>query len=196
MSTNLFDTLADAADILSGLGKDWALVGGLAVSTYVEPRFTRDIDIAVAVNNDTEAEQFAHSWTASGFVIHSVIEQDITNRLATIRSHRPGAEHEIVIDLLFASSGIEPEVAAEARHLEIAPDITVPVARPGHLFALKLLSADPKTRPQDFIDLNHLAEYLDAEERHAAVQAVRLIEERGFNRGRDLEPLLEERLGE
>lgn len=196
MTTNLFETLAQAAEVLARLGKDWALVGGLAVSTYVEPRFTRDIDIVVAVDDDQEAEQFAHAWTASGFVIHSVIEQDVTNRLATIRSHRPGSENEVVIDLLFASSGIEPEVTAEARHLEIAPDITVPVARPGHLFALKLLSADPTTRPQDSIDLNNLAAYLDPAERDATLKAVRLIEKRGFHRERNLESLMEEWLGE
>ena len=195
MTTNLFETLAQAADLLAGLDKDWALVGGLAVSTYVEPRFTRDIDIAVAVRDDTEAEEFAHTWAASGFVIESVLEHDTTERLATIRTHRAGAEHEIVIDLLFASSGIEPEVAAQAQHLEIAPDVTVPVARPGHLFALKLLSADPATRPQDSIDLQNLKGYLDPAEREAARQAVGLIVARGFNRDRDLESLLDDRLG-
>lgn len=196
MTTNLFETLARSADVLAEFDKKWALIGGLAVSTYVEPRFTRDIDIAVAVKDDTEAEEFAHAWAASGFVIESVIEQDTTNRLATIRTHRAGAAHDIVIDLLFASSGIEPEVAAEARPLEIAPDVVVRVARPGHLFALKLLSADPTTRPQDSIDLKHLAAYLDASEQEAARRAIRLIEVRGFNRERDLASLLEGELGE
>lgn len=196
MTTTLFKTLTQAADILADLKKDWALVGGLAVSTYVEPRFTRDIDIAVAVEDDTEAEELTHAWASSGFVIESVIEQDIVDRLATIRTHRRGNEHGIVIDLLFASSGIEPEIAAQAQPIELAPRMVVPVARPGHLFALKLLSSDPKTRPQDSIDLDHLAAYLDADEREAARRAVRLIEERGFNRKRDLESLLDERLSE
>ena|SRR5690554_57896 len=196
MTTNLFETLAQVAEILVRLDMNWALVGGLAVSSYVEPRFTRDIDIAVAVNDDTEAEQFIHSWVSFGFMIDSVIEQDATGRLATIRSRRRGMEHNIVIDFLFASSGIEPEISAEARSIEIAPNIVVPVARPGHLFALKLLSADLKTRPQDFIDLKNLSTYLDPEERDAARQAVQLIEQRHFNRERDLQALLEEMLGE
>jgi len=33
----------------------WALVGGLAVSARAEPRFTRDIDLAVAAARDAEA---------------------------------------------------------------------------------------------------------------------------------------------
>ena len=34
-----------------------ALVGGLAVSARAEPRFTRDVDLAVAVVSDDEAER-------------------------------------------------------------------------------------------------------------------------------------------
>ena len=42
----LGDSLRELSEVLLA---DWALVGGLAVSTRVEPRLTRDIDIAVAV---------------------------------------------------------------------------------------------------------------------------------------------------
>ena len=38
------------------LGLRWALVGGLAVSARAEPRTTRDVDVAVAVNDDAGAE--------------------------------------------------------------------------------------------------------------------------------------------
>lgn len=34
----------------------FALVGGLAVSVWTEPRFTRDADVCVAVESDIEAE--------------------------------------------------------------------------------------------------------------------------------------------
>lgn len=43
------------------------------------------------------------------------------------------------MDLLFASSGIEHEIVAAADPLEVLPDLTVPVARTGHLIALKPL---------------------------------------------------------
>jgi hypothetical protein len=35
-----------------------AMVGGLAVSARAEPRFTRDLDFAVAVANDDEAAHY------------------------------------------------------------------------------------------------------------------------------------------
>jgi hypothetical protein len=41
---------------LRHVGARWALVGALAVGIRSEPRFTRDIDIAVAVESDGEAE--------------------------------------------------------------------------------------------------------------------------------------------
>ncbi len=195
MTTHLLDILADTSTQLDELDQTWAIVGGLAVSAYVEPRFTRDIDIVLAVEHDAEAEQFVHTWRAAGYELESVIEQHGTERLATVRSHRPGGKHNVVVDLIFASSGIEPEIASEAQLLELAPDIEVPVARPGHLVALKLLSADEDTRPQDEVDLNQLAEVLDADEREAAREAVELIERRGFDRGRHLGELLDNYLG-
>jgi len=45
----------------------------------------------------------------------------------------------IIVDLLFASSGIEPEITAAAEVLTVARGLRMPVARTGHLIALKLL---------------------------------------------------------
>lgn len=61
MSTELFDTLRHTTDTLEDLEKPWALIGALALSVYVEPRFTADIAIAVAVAGDEEAEQLLHA---------------------------------------------------------------------------------------------------------------------------------------
>lgn len=44
-------TLRRVAKDLTGLRQRWALVGGFAVSARSEPRFTRDVDIVVAVAN-------------------------------------------------------------------------------------------------------------------------------------------------
>lgn len=196
MSTHLLDTLGEVADLLEKFEQSWALVGGLAVSAYVEPRFTRDIDIVVSVTGDSEAEEIVRRWRTSGFEISSVVEQDETNRLATIRSQRPGAEHGVVVDLIFASSGIEPEIADGARSLELVSDLEVPVARPGHLVALKLLASDAEQRPQDRIDLEELAGTLDKGEIQAARSAVELIEERDYHRGRDLSAMLDDYLAD
>ena len=49
--------LEGIATRLQAAQRRWALVGGFAVSARAEPRTTRDIDVAVAVTDDSDAEQ-------------------------------------------------------------------------------------------------------------------------------------------
>jgi predicted nucleotidyltransferase len=67
----------------------------------------------------------------------------------------------LIVDLLFASSGVEPEIAARAEALALLEDLVVPVARTGDLLALKLLARDDASRPQDAVDLSALREGRD-----------------------------------
>lgn len=163
----------------------FALVGGLAVSVRTEPRFTRDIDVAVAVVDDREAERRVHDLVTAGFVVDSAVEQTAKGRLATVRLRPPGGETSIV-DLLFASSGIEGEVVSRAELLEVLPGLVVPVARTGDLIALKLLARDDEQRPQDAVDLQALVAVADADELALTAAACDAIAARGFDRGRDL----------
>jgi predicted nucleotidyltransferase len=169
----------------------WALVGGFAVSARAEPRFTRDIDAAVMVENDADAEGLVRALIADGYELLAAVEQDETGRLATVRLSSPPGR-EVVVDLLFASSGIEPEIARSAEPTEIVPGLTLPIATTGHLIALKLLARDDQSRPQDLADLRALRAVATAEDLAAADRAARLISSRGFNRGRDLTAALKE----
>jgi hypothetical protein len=62
----------------------------------------------------------------------------------------------------------------------------MPVARVGHLIALKLLSQDADRRRQDLIDLDQLKSVADDDDWDLAKRACALIVQRGFHRGRDL----------
>jgi predicted nucleotidyltransferase len=171
-----------------------ALVGGLAVSARTEPRFTRDADLAVAVESDREAEALVSALRASGYSIEALIEQDAKGRLAAVRLGA-GAGSAPVVDLLFASSGIEPEIVHGAERLELLPGLTIGVARTGHLIALKLLSRDDTSRPQDLADLQSLLRVASADELNRARSAVGLITARGYDRGRALAAELESLIG-
>jgi hypothetical protein len=92
----------------------------------------------------------------------------------------------VVVDLLFASCGIECEIVAAAETLAIVPDLVLPVASVGHLVAMKLLARDDRRRPLDADDLTALRDVASADDWRVAHQAVELIVERGFARGRDL----------
>ena len=179
--------LRSAALDLAELRLRWALVGGLAVSARTEPRFTRDVDLVIAVRGDQDAEQAVHALQQRGYRVHALVEQEAAGRLATARLVPRGEDEAgFVLDILFASSGIEPEVAGSAELLEILPGLRIPVASVGHLLALKLLSRDDRTRPQDQVDLVQLLRVAQPGDIEAARHAVALIHSRGFQRDRNL----------
>jgi predicted nucleotidyltransferase len=172
---------------LTELGFPFALVGGLAVSARTEPRFTRDADFAVAVANDAEAEALVRELRTRGYRIEAIVEHDTLGRLATVRLIRSPAPTAPVIDLLFASSGIEPEIVGAAERLELLPGLQVRVATAAHLIALKILARDDVARPQDVADLQALLRGASAAEIEEARRALTAIADRGYHRGRDLQ---------
>jgi len=180
----VIDAAFRAATELDDLGVAFALVGGLAVGARVEPRFTRDVDLVVSVASDDEAERVIHTLTQRGYVLRTVLEHTRAKRLATARLQHP-RHPGVFLDLLFASSGIEPEIAARAERIDYRPGTNLPVARIGHLIAMKVLS-EKETRLQDRIDLQLLAASASASDWKLAEQSARLIRARGFHRGRAL----------
>ena len=173
----------------------FALVGGLAVSARTEPRFTRDIDLAVASATDAATEDLVLRLVQDGWTIDAITEQDAVGRLATVRLQPPrDVGTAAVIDLLFASSGIEAELVRDAELLEVLPDVVVPVATVAGLMVLKALAAGP-ARPQDDVDLASLIAVATARDRNGARQLAELVVERGFHRDRDLVAELTQRLG-
>jgi len=168
----------------------WVLVGGWAVGVRSEARFTADIDVAVAVDDDTVAESLLFALRARGYQIDMVLEHEARLRLATARTIiKRGDGEPMRVDFLFASSGIEDILVSGAEQINILPGIFVPVAKRGHLIALKLLS-NSEHRAHDARDLQMLARHMTASDWVDAAEAVRLIEERGYQRGKDLKAQL------
>lgn len=185
--TAVVDSLLRAARALAP-HCEFAVVGGLAVSIRSEPRLTRDSDFAVSVDDD-EAEALIQSLASHGYVATALVEQEHTGRLATARLHALGDDR--IIDLLFASSGIEQEVVAAATIEPVSRSVSLPVASVGHLMALKLLARDDRRRPQDADDLHALAGVALEVDWTVASESITLISERGYARGRDLASSLE-----
>lgn len=171
-----------------GIGS--ALVGGLAVGTRAEPRTTRDIDLAVAVQDDRQAEHVVGELRAIGYEVRAIVEHEALGRLATARLIAPGGR--VLVDLLFASSGIEESVVREAERIEIIEGLEILVARTGHLIALKLLARDDRHRPQDYDDLLALKARASEADWRLAELAVAAITDTGAARGRDLARSLEQ----
>lgn len=182
---------------LRAIGARWALVGGLAVSVRSEPRTTRDIDIAIAVKDDRDAEKVVRALRNRGYLDEELMDHRDIDRLSTVRFRRRDDDSGVLCDLLFATAGIEEEVVAAAEILEVMRGLHAPVARTGHLLALKVLALRPdrpQERPQDFADIRELLQVADAAELRRAREAIGLISRRGFDRGKDLEALFEDQL--
>lgn len=179
------------ADVLDRLGRPFALVGGLAVSVRGEVRFTRDVDLAIASGDDVESERLVHALREAGYETVAVVEQAATGRLATVRLASPTG---IVVDLLLASCGIEPEVVSRAEPIDIGGRL-LGVARAEDLLAMKVLSSSRRRRKdvEDALGLLRCNPELDL----AAVRSnLALIEERGYARQQDLAAKLTDLLAE
>lgn len=185
MTPRLRDVVQDVAGVLHARSVAFALVGGLAVSVRTEPRFTRDADLAVAVDDDEGAQTVVRAL-APRYEPVTVLEQEALGRMAAVRlgqaAHSPAG---VVVDLLFASSGVEAEIVETAEPLEVFPGVQVPVARTGALVVTKLLARDA-SRPLDAADLHALLAVADRDDLALAERLIELVMVRGTNRGRDL----------
>jgi nucleotidyltransferase AbiEii toxin of type IV toxin-antitoxin system len=174
--------LAAIAHDVSGAGHGYALVGGLAVSVRAEVRFTRDVDIAVAVADDRGAEALVRSLSALGYKAVATVEDETRNRLSTARLLSPLG---VKIDLLFASSGIEEDIVARASPVDLPGVGSIAVARAEELLAMKVLSMSD-TRLQDRIDARNLLRDNPDLDLDAVRECLRRIRALGFDRGQDL----------
>ena len=186
--TTVEQQLGQATGDVAEVVARFAVVGGLAVLARAEPRMTRDAVLAIAVQDDEEAERIVLAMQARGYSVLAVVEQNATGRLSTVRLVSAAS---VVTDLLFASSGIEPEIVERATDISVVPGLILPVASLGDLIAMKLLARDDRRRPADADDLRALREVATEEDWSVARRSVALIELRGFARQRDLVALLD-----
>lgn len=178
-------------ETLADLELSWALIGGLAISAQTDPRFTEDIDISLFLPTDNEVERLIFTLQRKGWRAETILEQTYFDKdiIATVRFLTPKSPN-IHVDILFASSGIEKEIIEQAEVIEIFQGIEIPIARIGHLLALKILSESPE-RPRDTQDIKNLISFATEEDILLAKESCTLISKRGFHRQRDLAQLLD-----
>ena len=191
MREALMVRLGRVGNDLESLGFGFAVVGGIAVGIRTHPRFTKDVDLAVAVDDDARAEELIRRLCQRGYGLMQALEQEATDRLATVRLRLPQSDSATPqVDLLFASTGIEPEIVAAAEMLSLPEAGPVRVAQVGHLIATKVLSQSD-IRLQDKLDLTALVGIAARADLQLARDALVLVADRGFSRGKDLGAELE-----
>ncbi len=188
----LHQLLTAAARTLHDTDTRFAVVGGMAVVARTQARFTADADLAIAVTDDQQAEAVARLFTTQGYVVATELDNTRTHRLATLRLRPPRFpgldvpdERLPLLDLLFATSGIEPETVAAAEDLRFTSGLVLPTARIPHLIAMKCLS-ESDDRLQDRIDLQNLTAEATAADLHEVPPLLDLITERTYAGDKDL----------
>ncbi len=179
-------TLVGAVQALRSIGLPFALIGGVAVSTRTEPRFTQDVDFIVSTQSDQVAQQLAHGMFQRGFTQHALLEDTRTGRIATMRLLKDG----MIVDLLVGATGIEDEVVAGATSVDLPGVGPCLVASVAGLLALKTLARCNRNRPDDEADLHRLVAVADARELVEARRLVALIAARGGGSASALEGVL------
>jgi hypothetical protein len=194
MSTLFQSVLREAATDLTDAGVDFAVVGGVAVGAHAVLRYTQDIDLAVAVSDDRQAKSVGAFLIRRGYRPMTEIDQTAVDRLATLRllSHQLPADLDPteapLLDIIFASCGIEAELVSSAEPIEILPGITLPTTRIPHLIAMKLLSESDE-RPIDRSDLQALIGAATDADLAEIPPLLDLIIDRGYARDKDLPAL-------
>jgi hypothetical protein len=173
----------------------WALIGGLALAALAEARMTRDIDVVMAVGSDREADVVTRNLLDRGYRMsrEGLRLRKEDGSLAMVRLLPPGeTDQGVILDLFFNWSGIEAEIARGAERLEVFRGLSVPVARLGHMLALKVSAG----RDRDIEDARHLLREANPPELTRAREALAWIAARGVTDREDLSAALEQLLQE
>jgi Nucleotidyl transferase AbiEii toxin, Type IV TA system len=181
-------TLGRVGRDLDRLKVPWALIGGIAVSTRGAPRFTNDIDAAVVIADDGNRELLVTKLVSDGYRVEALLEDKDSGELNTVRLWCPSVSGtQFLLDVMFATTGIEAEAVAAAARVNVTPRIVLPVATVQHLIAMKVLSSGAPGRSRDEDDLQRMIENATSKELAEAQNALGLMTERGRNRGKNLE---------
>jgi len=132
----------------------YLVVGGYAVMKYSEPRFTKDLDVFIATDQDNANSVYA-ALKEFGAPLENLTSDDFTQKGYFYQMGRP----PIRVDIMMSIPGIEFDEAWEKREVVELDDLEILFISRSDLIRAKEASA----RPQDKIDIDKLkeAEQLD-----------------------------------
>lgn len=171
---------AKSVEELRNSGIAFAVVGGIAISARGRPRTTDDLDFAVSIKSDEDAEHVVFALQARGFLVTELFEND-AGRVSTVRTVRTEWS-DIYVDFLLFNSRIEPEIVARATIETVWGMLNVPVALRADLLAMKVLA----NRKKDLADIEHLVLASTPAELKRVREVLKLMTKRGAARDRDL----------
>jgi len=133
----------------------YLVVGGYAVMKYSEPRFTKDIDILIATDQENANSVYV-ALKEFGAPLANLTPDDFTHKDYFYQMGRS----PLRVDIMMSIPGIRFEEAWKNREVFELDDLKIPFISRSDL----ILAKEASGRPQDKIDIDKLkeAEQLDA----------------------------------
>ena len=133
----------------------YLIVGGYAVMKYSEPRFTKDLDVFIATDQDN-ANSVYSALKEFGAPLENLSSEDFAHEGYFYQMGRP----PLRVDIMMSIPGIEFDEAWKNREVVELDELKILFISRSDLIRVKEASG----RPQDKIDIENLkkAEQLDA----------------------------------
>lgn len=138
---NLFQSVMRLQEQMSDAGISSAVIGGLAVAVWGEPRLTRDVDMKVSLQRD-EASRLLDLLTPDYTLLSREPERTLRRMGILFVQDADGLR----LDLLLADTPFDVQVIQRARPVEIQPNLTIIVCTPEDLILYKMISTRPRDR--------------------------------------------------
>ena len=127
----------------------YLIVGGYAVMKYSEPRFTKDLDIFIAIDQENAKAVFT-ALKEFGAPLENLTPDDFAHEGYFYQMGRP----PLRVDIMMSIPGIEFEEAWKNREIVQLQNLKIPFISRLDLIRAKQASG----RPQDKIDIEKLRE--------------------------------------
>ncbi len=145
---NVFDEFFQIVRVLEEREMRYALVGGIAMAFYTEPRFTRDIDFLIMADDFSEMQkalaEFGYAETITPWTFQKV-------SITLHRFFKTKEEEEMMIDVLVSGDSDVDQFVESAVDAE-SEEGRVRVVRREDLIRLKRIRASS----QDLVDIERL----------------------------------------
>jgi len=143
-------TLGPLIDWLEAENISSLIIGGVAASLLGRPRFTRDVDVLISLE-ESQWETFINAGDRFGFVprIDNPVAFARRSRVFLVR-HRPTG---VDVDIAVAGLPFEEESIEQVKWRKVGK-LSLPLPTPENLIIMKAIAH----RPQDMMDIKALAE--------------------------------------
>ena len=139
----LYSSLTQLEGKLRCAGLSWAVIGGVAVAVWGEPRLTRDVDVKISVARD-DLQTLLDALGASYQPVHGAPKDTVAAMGIVFVEDGAGTK----IDLMLADLPFDRQMIERARQVQLDPVTRPMVCTAEDLIIYKLLSS----RPRDYDD--------------------------------------------